>query len=92
MTKDQLITWMASRKQKKLLQSADWGDLITAIGDLSAEEKDEIAKQVATGQSVAAVQNLSRIMQTNAMQTAKTEATTALADDNLTLAEMQSLL
>lgn len=92
MTKDQLAHFLAQKKQQKLLLSSTWSDLQNAIAGLSSQDKDEIALLVATGGGQSVVNKLQKVMATNAYNEAKTEADTALSDDNLTLAELNSLL
>lgn len=92
MTKDQLITFLARRKAKKLVLETTWSDLVTALGDLTADEKDKIAKAIATGGGLTIVNRLQGVIKDKAIETATAAATAALTDDNLTLLELDDLL
>ena len=92
MTKEQLITYLTKTKTRKLLEASVWSDLTTALGGLTTEEKDDIAVRIATGAGQAVINKIQSEMETNAEALATTEVTAALADDTLSLAELDSLL
>ena len=91
MTKEQLIHFLATRKATKLTQNAVWSDLTAVVATLSNEEKDAISKSIANG-SYSGLDAVRRAMVDNFRTAAELEANTALADDSLTLGELDSLL
>ena len=91
MTKDQLIHFISNRRADKLLKSASWSDLTAAVSSLTAQQRDEIAKGVANS-NYSSIEPLRRIIVDTLRNQAQTETATALADDNLTLQELDDLL
>lgn len=92
MTKDQLINFLANQRYKKILAESEWTDLTTAFAGYDVDQKNDIAKQIATGTGQNVIDSLRAVMIKNAKELALTEATAALSDDALTLAELDSLL
>ena len=92
MTKDQLITYLTNTKTQKNLEASVWSDLIAALNGLTSTEKDKIARRIATGAGQVVVNQIQREMEVNAKALASVEATNALADDTLSLGDLDSLL
>ncbi len=92
MTKDQLRHFLTGKKAKKLLEESTWQDLTAALGGLTSDQKDEIARLVAIGSGQSVINKLQRVMSDNARAEAATIVTTAFSDDNLTLQELEDLL
>ena len=92
MTKDQLIIYLTNTKTQKNLEASVWSDLTAALNGLTSTEKDKIAQRIATGAGQAVVNQIQREMEVNAKALASAEATNALADDTLSLGDLDSLL
>ena len=91
-TKEQLITILANHKKKGLFDSAQWSDLVSAISGIDQTTKDEIVGHLVTGEDTQAGYVLRQLLLTDAEARAETIATDILADDTISLAELDTIL
>jgi cell division inhibitor SulA len=92
MDKAEAIQRIAKRLRTQLATTITWAQFVTAMGDLTAAEKAQLLGAVRLGNAEAAGNTLVRQVREWAHAQAVTEATTMLADDAISLAELDKVI
>ena len=91
-TKDQIVSILTRKKTGEMLNASAWGDLVSAIQTATPAQKNEIVKQLVSGKSKLAGVTLQGLLNENAKERAKSFVNTALANNSLSLEELDDLL
>ena len=91
-TKDEMATLLSRKLVSAKMDDSSWSDLVTAIQATTAQEKTWLVKQIAQAKYREVGQALHTALLKDAESRAKTEVDTMLADDTLTLAELDTLI
>ena len=92
MTKDEAIARIAKRLQGKYASDITWAQFVGAMGDLAAAEKATLLGAVRRQDAQAIGQTVMRQIREWSASEAVTEATTMLADDAISLTELDKVL
>lgn len=91
MTRADLIAFLARRKVESDLSRLDWADVVAAVQAMSAEEKAAIVAAVRARQNTVGLLLIDAVLRKLATDAAAAVAE-ALADNALTVAELQALV
>lgn len=92
MNKDEAIAKIAKRLQATYAAGITWAQFVGAMGDLTAEEKAALLGAVRRENASAIGEHVIRQIRDWSRTQAVTEATTMLADDAISLAELDKVL
>lgn len=92
MDKAEAITRIAKRLRAQYATTITWAQFVSAMGDLAAAEKAELIGAVRLGNAEAAGNTIIRQVREWAQTQAVAEATTMLADDAISLAELDKVI
>lgn len=88
-TKDEITEIVSKRLYQTHYEALVFADLVTAVGGLTTLQKTKLMDGIIEGQELAVGTFLHELMIDVANAKADVEATNLMADDNLTLAELQ---
>ena len=91
-TKEEITRILANKHVSTMLQDSNWGDLVNAISSFDAQQKDNFVKLIASGQDKKVGQTLHKALLKDAQDRAKSYVGSMLADDNLSLTELDGLI
>ncbi len=91
-TKDQIIDILSQRKVSSQMNSSTWNDLVSAIQVYDAQQKERFVKFIIEGRHNEVGRLLQDALLANAEQRAKDEVSAMLADDTLSLTEIDELV
>ena len=91
-TKDEMATLLSRRLVSAKMDDSTWSDLVASIQATTPQEKDWLVKQIAQAKYREVGQALHAALLKDAEERAKTAVNTMLADDTLTLAELDTLI
>lgn len=91
-TKDEMAIILTSRHTRTMFEVSTWSDLVDAIQGATPQQKDHLVQLLIDGKTNIAGKKLRDALQNNAKVRAKTYVDGILADDNLTLQELDSVL
>lgn len=91
-TKEEIATILAAHKYRQMLNNATWSQFATALQASSPTVKDEILNFLKNEKYMEAGRRIAGVMKEEAKIRAKVWADTKLADDTLTLAELDEIL
>lgn len=92
MTKDELKAILVRRLMPKYRESLAWAGVTAAVANSSAADKTEIVAALREGDQKQAGAVLMKIVAAHAVVQAAAEADTLLADESLSLAELERVL
>lgn len=90
-TKAEIISDLARRKEKKILQSFGWSDLVAAIQAWNGAERQAFVDMVKSNNS-AATNTIHQALMAKARADAQTLVEGYLADDQLSLTEIDDII
>lgn len=91
-TKEQLTTILAKHKKQEKYESSTWQDLVTSIGGAAQTDKDQLLTEILTKNDTQFGYLARMLLESNAEQRAYDAAEAILADDTVSLAELDTLL
>ena len=92
MDKAEAIQKIARRLRTQYATTITWAQFVSAMGDLSAAEKAQLVGAVRLGNAQGAGETLVRQVREWAQTQAVAEATTMLADDSISLTELDKVI
>ena len=92
MTKDQIIQALAKRLAKKPQAAATWGDLVSSVQAFTPSQKATLLAKLTSGDFESAGKQLAVALRAEVTSDVVAEATAMLADDQLSLAEIERIL
>lgn len=92
MTRDQVIANIKSRLINKRVSELVWGDITAAVGALSAPQKQVIVEAFRAKDPARVSKLLFKAVRGKVVADATLEANSMMADDSLSLAELQRVL
>jgi len=91
-TKEELAKALSARRATDMLLESTWSDLVSAIGSVSSKNKDELVSLIIKKQSKKLAVFLYKLLENNAKDRAKTRVEGILADDNISISELDELI
>ena len=91
-TKDQLIQIIVNNKLDDLMAGANWGDLVSAVSGSAQEEKDAILAELVTKNDAQVGYLLRQLLIKQIKADGVIAANALLADNSLSLAELDLIL
>ena len=91
-TKEELKEAIITHKRTDLFRTANWGLLISTINAFTQEEKDEIIEAIVENNFVQVGSMIATKLNDTLSTTFSTEVDTILADDTITLEELDIIL
>lgn len=91
-TKEEISVILSKRKLPEMVSNSTWADLVSSISSLSQAEKDSLVQLIISGSSKKVGDRLKRALHENAKERAVASVDILLADDNLSLTELDSLI
>jgi len=91
-TKEELKEAIIANKRTDLFRTANWGLLISTINAFTQEEKDEIIEAIVENNFVQVGSMIATKLNDTLSTTFSTEVDTILADDTITLEELDIIL
>ena len=91
-TKEEIADLLAERKFKIMLRTATWADLVSAVAGYPQEQKDKLVAMLVQNRTNEAGQALRRALDIEIRAQARASIDVSLADDLLTLSEIDELL
>ena len=91
-TKEELANALIARKSGSMLSNSAWGDLVSAISAIPAEKRKELVRMIINKQSKQLSVFLYKLLENNARDRARTYIDSVLADDNISIAELDELI
>ena len=92
MEKPEAIQRIARRLRTQYATKITWAQFVAAMGDLTAQEKAQLIGAIRLGNAQGAGETLIRQVREWAQTQAVAEATTLLADDQISLAELDKVI
>ena len=91
-TKEELIVILAKHKKNEFFQSSTWADLVRTIGGTTQAEKDSFMMDIILKKDTAFGYSARMLLEKDAEQRAYDAAEAILADDTVSLTELDTLL
>jgi len=91
-TKEELINMFAKQNARKFLAKTAWADLVKSVQGLSQSEKVDLVNALRSGQAKRAGNIMQKALLADASERSKADVTKKLANDSLSLDEINSLL
>lgn len=91
-TKEEIAGILAKRKVSDALASSTWADLVASIQLFTPEQRNNFVRLVANGNTKTAGEKLKQALYINAQERARADVDALLADDSLTIGELDSLI
>lgn len=91
-TKEQLIEIIVNNKELELIQSAQFSDLVDAVANMTAAEKDTLLATIVIRDNPQTGYLLYEAVKAQVRANATAGVTTLLNDDNLSLTELDLVL
>ena len=91
-TKDEMVNILAQRQLSDMLMNSTWSDLVSAISAYDQQQKNKLVKLIATRKSKLVGELLYQALLDDAKGRALSYVNARLADDSLSLQEIDELL
>lgn len=92
MTRNEIVQQIALRLFPEERKLATWSDLVSAVQASTSVQRTQLVKAVIKGSNTEAGEIMVRLMHAELKKKAVTSAETMLADDQLSLAELERIL
>lgn len=91
-TKEEMAVILSKRLVSQKLSESTWSDLVLAISGSTAQQKEWLVKHIAQNKHKQVGEALHKALVKNAEDRAKLDVDAMLADDTLSLAELDTLI
>lgn len=91
-SKEELAVILTRKQTDKMFAESTWANLVSAIQAVTGNQKEKLVDMLVNGQSKKAGEALRNLLRKDAQVRAKAHVDSALADDSVSITELDDLL